>query len=345
MKRNKQLKLEDRIKLQVYLEDEIPVSVICKRLGVVKQTIYREIQRNSRIKSRNSSLIILCVNLGKCVYTPTGRCTRKCEHFIQDQCKKFSRFPFICNKCEKKSTSSYPRRYYYANDAQEKAERSLTEPRSGIKISKENFNQINEIISPLVEEQGQSLNHILTAHKEIDISERTLRNWINNGYTDAKNIELPRTVSFKPKKEYIHRITKPADVILGRSYRDFNKYCKDNPNLLLSQYDTVEGMKSDNKRILTIHFPSLHFQFGILLESNTPDEVNKKLISLREKLGIENWKRIFPIMLSDNGIEFNKLFELEIDDNGECLSRVFYCNLIALVKRELVKETMSSFVM
>lgn len=49
-------------------------------------------------------------------------------------------------------------------------------------------------------------------------------------------------------------------------------------------------MKSDNKRILTIHFPSLHFQFGILLESNTPDEVNKKLISLREKLGIESFQ-------------------------------------------------------
>lgn len=31
-------------------------------------------------------------------------------------------------------------------------------------------------------------------------------------------------------------------------------------------------------------------------------------------------------MLSDNGIEFNKLFEFEIDDNGECLSHVFYCN-------------------
>ena len=38
------------------------------------------------------------------------------------------------------------------------------------------------------------------------------------------------------------------------------------------------------------------------------------------------WKKIFPIMLSDNGIEFNKFYELENDDNGEHLSNVFYCD-------------------
>lgn len=46
MKKQAQLKLIDRTKLQAYLEDEIPVKVICKRLDVSKQTIYREIHRN-----------------------------------------------------------------------------------------------------------------------------------------------------------------------------------------------------------------------------------------------------------------------------------------------------------
>mgnify|MGYP004684042471 FL=1 len=100
-----------------------------------------------------------------------------------------------------------------------------------------------------------------------------------------------------------------------------------NPNLIISQFDTVEEMKSDNKRILTIHFPILHFQFEILLESNSPDEVNKKLLDLQNKIGIESWKQIFPIMLSDNGIEFNKLYELEtIGNDNKKISSVFYCN-------------------
>ena len=128
------------------------------------------------------------------------------------------------------------------------------------------------------------------------------------------------------KKEYIHRITKPAYVILGRSYRDFKQFCKDNPSLLVSQFDTIEGKKTDYKRVLTIHFPSIKFQFGILLGENTYTEVNSKLIQLKEKMGVDLWKKVFPIILSDNGIEFNKLYEIENDEFGEHLSNVFYCN-------------------
>ena len=44
-------------------------------------------------------------------------------------------------------------------------------------------------------------------------------------------------------------------------------------------------------------------------------------------MGIESWKQIFPIMLSDNGIEFNKLYELEtIGNDNTKISSVFYCN-------------------
>lgn len=55
----------------------------------------------------------------------------------------------------------------------------LHDSRKGIRISQDDFKQINEIISPLIKDKGQSLNHILTSHTEIDVSERTLRNWIN----------------------------------------------------------------------------------------------------------------------------------------------------------------------
>lgn len=328
MKKQAQLKLIDRTKLQAYLEDEIPIKVICKRINVSKQTIYREIHRNSIYKKANTFYRIKCVNDPRtCVHLAQGdRCTKDCEFFIQQQCKNVTRFPFICNKCPKKANCVLPKRYYYANEAQEKYEKQLSDSRKGIKISQEDFEQINNIISPLIKDKGQSLNHILSSHDEIDVSERTLRNWINNGYTDAKNIDLPRKVAFKPKKEYIHKITKPAFVILGRSYRDYKQFCKNNPSLLISQFDTVEGKKNDIIRILTIHFPSIHFQFGILLKELSTQEVNNKLIELRNKIGNDLWKRIFPIMLSDNGIEFNDFYKLEYDENGEFLSNIFYCD-------------------
>ena len=43
MKKTGQLTYKHRVIIQDYLENEIPISVICKKLGVSKQTIYREI--------------------------------------------------------------------------------------------------------------------------------------------------------------------------------------------------------------------------------------------------------------------------------------------------------------
>lgn len=327
MKKTGQLTLTDRAKLQSYLEDEIPISVICKKIGVVKQTIYREIKRNGIIKNTNIRFKIMCEYMGKCPYIGIGEsCKEKCSHFIQKQCKKVIRFPFICNKCPIKGSCKLPHRYYYADKAQANYEKILSETRSGLRIKEEEFEEIDSIISPLLKEKGQSLNHILTSHPEIQVCERTIRNWINDGYTNAGNIDLPRKVSFKPRKEYIHRITKPSYILHGRTYHDFKIYCKENPSLLVCQLDTVIGKISDEYKVLTFHFPVLHFQFGLLIKGISPDEVNKKLLNLRHIIGKDLWKKVFPILLTDNGFEFNKLNEIEVDEKGELLSKVFYCN-------------------
>ena len=331
MKRNGQLKFDDRVKIELYLEDEIPVSVICKRLGVSKQTIYREIQRNSLIKNRSQLYGIKCANQGDCNHRDELnnpiKCSTFCKRYVQATCKKLKRFPFVCNKCEKKIHCRFKKVFYYAKYAQEVSNKKLHETRKGIRISQEEFEQINDIISPLITDKGQSLNHILTTHNEINVSERTIRNWINNGYTSAKNIDLPRKVAFKPSKNYVHRITKAPEVILGRSYRDYRIFIKEHPELLICQLDTVIGKLNDANKILTIHFPSIHFQFGILINSTEPSMVNSKLLELRNLIGLDLWKRIFPIILTDNGIEFNLLYQIENDDEtGEHLSNVFYCN-------------------
>lgn len=333
MKHKTQLKLVDRIKIENCLANKTPISVICKKLGFSKQTIYREIERNGTYRKANETYDVLCAFSNCCPYkesrsTRSKYCSKQCDRYIQKICKKLFRFPFVCNNCERKKTCRLGKRYYYAQTAQELLEKKLHDSRKGIRISQEDFEQINEIISPLIRDNGQSLNHILTSHKEIDASERTLRNWINYGYTDAKNIDLPRKVSFKPKQEYIHRITKPSIILEGRSYRDYRFFIKTNPHLLISQHDSIEGKKSDSKRILTIHFPSLHFQFGILISNPVSSlEVNSKLLELRNKIGLDEWKRIFPILLCDNGLEFNELYNMEDDiTTGEHLSHVFYCN-------------------
>ena len=58
--KNGQLSYQDRVKLQSYLEDEIPVKVICKKLDVSKQSIYREIKRNGILKENKLSSVFYC---------------------------------------------------------------------------------------------------------------------------------------------------------------------------------------------------------------------------------------------------------------------------------------------
>ena len=80
------------------------------------------------------------------------------------------------------------------------------------------------------------------------------------------------------------------------------------------------------QRLLTIHIPALHFQFRFLITNATSEEVNKVLLDLRKKIGIELWKKIFSIMLCDNGTKFNELYRQEFDEKQNKLSNVFYCD-------------------
>ena len=335
MNKTRQLNLKDRITIQNYLEDEIPVSIICKKIGVTKQTIYREIKRNSKTykiqQNRIISNVIDCKNRFTCPFTYDNiqkrhtMCKTKCSNFVKNTCDKIEKFPFICNKCYKKGLCRFEGRIYDAQYADEKAKKLLSSSRSSLHISEEEFNYVNNIVSPLLIENKQSLSHILTSHPEININERTIRYWIDNGYMTARGHNLPKKVRFKYKKEYKTRIIKPSNILENRTYADFKKYKKENPQLMVSQMDTVVGLITDKQRVLTIHFPSIHFQFGILLPYNSDRIVVESLMDLRRRISNQKWKDIFSIILCDNGFEFNNLPDLEIDMNtGELLSKVFY---------------------
>ena len=328
-KKNKShLTLHYRIKIEAGIEKGSSAKTIANICRTNISTIYREIRRNS-IYKKNKNGRIVCAHRNNCSLfrnTLGINCNENCHKYVKASCPKTEHFPFVCNKCPKNINCNLDKYFYYADRAQEYATKRLIETRKGIRISEHDFHEIDNIISPLVLKK-QSLNHILTTHTEIDVTERTLRNWINNGYMQARNIDLPRKVSFKTNRNYVSRISKPADILDGRMYRDYNKFTKEHPDKIVSQLDTVHGIITDKKTILTIHFPSISFQFGILLSNCDTDEVNSKLLELRTKIGIDEWKRIFAVLLTDNGIEFNKIHELEIDNNtGELLSNVFFCD-------------------
>lgn len=91
-----------------------------------------------------------------------------------------------------------------------------------------------------VEPNKQSINHIL-ASNEVGVSESILYRYIDNGYLDAKNIDLKRKVRYKPRTEskdsQVPKEDKPDKI--GRKYVDFLAYTDANPKLRICEMDTV----------------------------------------------------------------------------------------------------------
>ena len=63
-----------------------------------------------------------------------------------------------------------------------------------------------------------------------------------------------------------------------------------------------------------------------VLQEKTQEQVINVFDYLTEKLGIEVFRELFPVILTDNGTEFQFPERLECDKNGEIRTRIFYCN-------------------
>ena len=63
------------------------------------------------------------------------------------------------------------------------------------------------------------------------------------------------------------------------------------------------------------------------MQSKTMDEVEKVFLKLKKLVGIDIFKRLFEVILTDNGPEFFNPISIEVDyATGEVLSHVFYCD-------------------
>ena len=63
-----------------------------------------------------------------------------------------------------------------------------------------------------------------------------------------------------------------------------------------------------------------------VLQEKSQDQVIKVFDYLTEKLGIKVFQELFPVILTDNGVEFQFPEWLECDKNGEIRTKIFYCN-------------------
>lgn len=301
----KHLTFEDRCTIQEYLNFGYNFTQIGNRIGKSRRTISKEIYKHRFMRSNTKSSNINCYIIDK----P----------------------PYVCNACTKKNSCSKQRYSYEASVAHNEYLKTLIEQRSAARITKEQIISINDVISPLMIHKHHSVNQVYITHPELlPFSKSTFYRYIDLGLLNVKNIDLQRKVRFKVKKEYDRTKTKiNTSIKVGRFYTDFKDYLEYHPNCSIVEMDTVIGTSGGKggKCFLTLLFRQYNLMLIYLLPYKRSEYVIEVFNSLKQLLGIDEFERLFEVILTDNGTEFSDPESIEMDINtGEIISNVFYCD-------------------
>ena len=345
----KHLTTTQRIKIEKGLLDGESLASIARRITKHPSTVAKEIKKYRYFPERESPSRKLpcllkkncqirflcdkkdCVKLCKTCYDPSREadCREICPDYAATVCSKIQKAPYVCNGCPKFKRCSLQHALYSAQRADETAHDLLVSCRSGINQSPADIALLDDLISPLLK-QGQSLAHIYAHHgHEIPCCRRTLYHYIDQGVFTARNIDLRRRVRYKCKeRKKATRVSLSARQFrINRTYDDFCALMKKAPFSPVVEMDTVEGGRGNSRQaFLTLFFRNCSLMLIFVLPEKTQECVIEVFDTLSEKLGVQTFRELFPLILTDNGTEFQTPQRLECDRQGVRRTRIFYCN-------------------
>ena len=345
MKVKKHLTFDDRICIQQGLSEKKSFKAIAADISKDCTTVSKEIRnhlvfkktgaparsfndcRNRRHCSHYGDVCPFCDKNGrrnKCSLCRNG-CGDLCADYVKDECALLTRPPYVCNGCSNRHHCTLEKRLYIAKDAQKEYEAILSESRSGFNLTEAERLQLDAVISPLLR-NGQSLHHILVHNRDsINCCEKTAYLYASAGLFEARNIDMPRKVRFRVRKKKSVELKVDKSCRIGRTFDFFLRFRKEHPSLPVVELDSVEGKKG-HAVLLTIHFVLPKLQLAYRREANDSASVTAVFDELYESLGPVLYKKLFPILLCDNGTEFSNPRALEFDRDGNRRSYVFYCD-------------------
>lgn len=333
---------EERMEIENCLHNGKSFGQIAKELGKDRSTISREIRKHSVIERTGygANGYNACTHREDCtkVHVCSGDCHRQALKYCKlcnccnDNCLEFeeqvcvTRFkpPYVCNSCSERNRCTLEKTMYYAVKAHSTAQAHISESRRGILTSEQELNRLNAFVTPLIL-QGQSIHQIYINYADtLMCSEKTLYNYIDHGFFDARNIDLPRKVRYRPRKKK-QEFKVDRGCYIGRSYTEYQQYLVKNPEVNTVQMDSVLGTVG-GKVLLTIHFTDTNFMLAYLREANTSQSVIDVFDYLYLKLGRTLFLKLFPLVLTDRGSEFSNPRMIEVTPDGLKRTSVFYCD-------------------
>ena len=306
------LSKEKRSSIEYLINHGFNFTYISNSINVDRTTISKEIRRNRYIKNNLFS-----------DYSETGikRAINSCE--------KLSKPPYCCNHCKNKNFCSKYHLYYNATKAHKHYLDILSETRKGLDITKEEIDQINKNIIPLIKNKKQSVNQVFINHPDIlYMCKPTFYKYVDLGIITLSNIDLPKKVKYKKRKNNKDKKYKRKLALsIGRTYEDYIIKINNEKKLIIWQLDTVIGKNTDNKVLMTFLLVETNFMIIRLLDKKNVECVNKEFTKLKNDLGTELYSKFINIILTDNGTEFFDPIHMEYDfETGEKLLSVYYCH-------------------
>ena len=246
-------------------------------------------------------------------------------------CPKLNRWPLVCTKCKLRYSNDcvYVKFKYDAKIAQKKADANLINSRKGIDLTNEEYKLLDSIVKKGVDENKSIYQIKIENNDIIDKSITTLYRYINKGFLSTKRIDLPYAVKYKKRKhnkKYDYSENKKIDRT-GHTYLDYLYYIHNNPTLNVWQLDFLGAIKTDSKHILSFVLPEVHFTLLVIITNPNSNKVVKFLDDLEEKIGIDAFRELIPVILTDRdpnfadieGICFSKI-------TGEERCKLFFCD-------------------
>ena len=333
---NKHLTLDDRKIIQTGIENRSNKVDIARTLGKDPSTIAKEIKKHRILKPRNLfNYPSICIHTKEC-----GGCKFKCSRYEEIKCSKRDKSPGACNKCPNIPRCHLDKYFYYASDANNEYKNDLVDFREGINMTTLEVKELANILKPLLD-QGQSLYQIKSSHKEIKQCIKTLYNYIEMGvFKDygIDNFSLKEQVNRKQFKNKYKKRKTPVNYV-NHTYKDYLKFKEENPEVPTTEMDTVLNSLS-GPFIQTFYFEGSGLMIGFLHQDKTSESMSKTLDILEEKLGHDLYRELFPLILTDRGVEFEKTTLFEFNQHtGEFRTNIFYCDAYQSSQKPHVENT------
>lgn len=335
--------LSDRVAIESGIYARLSLTEIAKKIHKSPRHVSAELKRNSTKvcglhphgnDCRNATGCKrgrLCGDSfcqRKCVNCQTVDCRTVCRAYDNAPCLQLQRPPYVCNVCGNRRKCKMDRAYYMAQQADAMAKRRYADARSKPHVRGEELAALDRLVSPLIK-KGQPLTHIFSTHKEeIPVSQRTLYNYIGDSRLSIGNLDLRRKVGYRPRRKKKEQ----SEAFLNqqfrkdRTYEDFFTYMARHPEASYVEMDTVKGCREQGKRMLTMLFVEQNLMLIFLMRDGKADSVVEQLDWLTAALGIETFRKLFPVILTDNGSEFKHTREMETTEDGQKRTTVFYCD-------------------